>query len=90
MKQLTPGDWGKASQLAGQLSHSWYVVQPSLAVRAKATQLVASHDLRAADALQLAAALEWCQNAPQGQVFLAADEKLREAAIQQGFDAKPM
>lgn len=90
MKQLTPGDWGKASQLAGQLSHSWYVVQPSLAVRAKATQLVASHDLRAADALQLAAALEWCQNAPQGQVFLAADEKLREAAIQQGFDAKQM
>jgi len=29
-------------------------------------------------ALQLAAALEWCEDIPQGRVFLAADQKLRE------------
>jgi len=32
--------------------------------------------VRAADALPLAAALEWCEGIPQGRVFLAADQKL--------------
>jgi hypothetical protein len=34
------------------------------------------HEVRAADALPLAAALEWCEGIPQGRVFLAADQKL--------------
>jgi hypothetical protein len=46
------------------------------------------YDLRAADALQLAAALNWCEDAPQGRVFLAVDQKLREAAVLSGFDGK--
>jgi hypothetical protein len=41
-----------------------------------------------ADALQLAAALEWCEGAPQGRVFLTADLKLREAALFSDFDVK--
>ena len=51
-------------------------------------QLVERYDLRAADALQLAAALGWCEDAPQGRVFLTADRKLREAVLLSGFDAK--
>ena len=47
-------------------------------------------DLRAADSFQLAAALEWCEDAPQGRVFLTADQKLGEAALLSGFDAKQM
>jgi hypothetical protein len=46
------------------------------------------YDLRAADSLQLAAALEWCEDAPQGRIFLTTDRKLREAALLSGFDAK--
>jgi hypothetical protein len=56
--------------------------------RAKSTQLVERYDLRAADSFQLAAALEWCEGIPQGHVFLSTDQKLRDAALLSGFDAK--
>ena len=39
------------------------------------------------DSLQLAAALSWCEDVPQGRVFLTADQKLREAALLSGLDA---
>jgi hypothetical protein len=48
------------------------------------------YNLRAADSFQLAATLEWCEYAPQGRVFLTADQKLRGAALLSGFDAKQM
>ncbi len=66
------------------------MIQPSDALRARALQLVDRYDFRAADSLQLAAALEWCEDAPQGRVFLTTDERLREAALLAGFDAKPI
>jgi predicted nucleic acid-binding protein len=52
--------------------------------------LVDRYDLRAADSFQLAAALEWCEDVPQGRVFLTADQRLREAARFSGFNAKQM
>jgi len=88
MKQIVPSDWKKARQLAAALADAWFVIQPSSALKARATQLVDRHELRAADALQLAAALEWCEGIPQYRIFLAADQKLREAAALSGFDAK--
>jgi uncharacterized protein len=88
MKQLDSGDWTKARKLATVLADAWSVVQPSEAVRAKGIQLVDRYDLRAADALQLAAALEWCEDGPRGRIFLTTDQKLKEAAMLSGFDAK--
>jgi len=88
MKQLRSGDFAKARQLAKDLAHSWSVIQPSDALRTNAAQLVDRYPLRAAHALQLAAALVWCEDVPQGRVFLAADQKLREAALLSGFDAR--
>lgn len=90
MKQLDSGDWTRASKLANGLVVSWSVIQPSDALRSKAAQLVDRYDLRAADSLQLAAALEWCEDAPHGHVFLTADQKLREAAALGGFDTSKM
>lgn len=90
MKQLDSSDWTKARKLAKRLADSWSVIQPSDALRAKSAQLVDRCDLRAADSFQLAAALEWCEDAPQGRVFLTADQNLREAALLSGFDAKQM
>lgn len=90
MKQLAPSDWTRARKLAKRLADSWSVIQPSDALRGKSAQLVDRFDLRAADSFQLAAALEWCEDAPQGRVFLTADQKLREAALLSGFDAKQM
>jgi len=46
---------------------------------------VVSHRLRAADALQLAAALVWCSNRPRGRAFLVADGALSDAAEAEGF-----
>jgi predicted nucleic acid-binding protein len=88
MKQLNSSDWAKAGRLATAIADAWSVIQPSEAVRAKAMQLVDRYDLRAADALQLAAALVWCEDFPQGRTFLTAAQKLREAALLSGFDAK--
>jgi len=90
MKQLNSGEWSKASRLAKKLSDSWSMIQPSDALRAMSIQLVDRYDLRAADSFQLAAALEWCEYAPQNFVFLTADQRLRDAALLAGFDAKPM
>jgi predicted nucleic acid-binding protein len=90
MKHLNSSDWAKARKLATALADAWSVIQPSDAVRAKAMQLVDRYDLRAADALQLAAALVWCEDVPQGRVFLTADQKLQEAAMLSGFDATPI
>lgn len=86
MGQLAAGQLLKADKLATELALSWFVIQPLEAVRLHAMQLVRHHDLRAADALQLAAALEWCNRNPNGRAFIAADRRLREAAALQGFD----
>lgn len=90
MKQLDASDYPKARKLAQALGESWSVVQPSDVLRANAAELVERFDLRATDSLQLAAAFEWCERAPQGRLFLTADQKLREAALLSGFDARPM
>ena len=88
MQQIDVTDCAKARRLAASLADAWFVIQPSDALRAKAAQLVDRYDLRAADALQLAAALEWCRDVPQGRVFLTADQKLRDAAVLAGFDGR--
>ncbi len=88
MKQLGAEDWTKSRTLLSTLTESWFVVQPSDVLRARAMQLVDRYDLRAADALQLAAALAWREDMPQGSLFLTSDQRLREAAILSGFDGK--
>jgi predicted nucleic acid-binding protein len=90
MNQLDTRDWAKAGKLARSLAGWWSVIQPSDALRATSMQLVDRYDLRAADSFQLAAALEWCEYAPQERIFLTTDQKLREAALLSGFDAKRM
>jgi hypothetical protein len=45
--------------------------------------------LRAADALQLGAALEWCAGAPGGRIVHTFDGRLALAAELQGFRVLP-
>lgn len=87
MGQIDSNDYAKARDLAQTLADSWFVVQPSERLRTQATELVHHYALRAADCLQLAAALQWCAGAPQGRVFFTAAQKLREVALRSGFDA---
>ena len=87
MKQLSPADWGRARKTAALLESLWRVIEPSEAVRTNAGKIVERYDLRAADAFQLAAALEWCEGLPQGRTLLTADERLFQAALLSGFAA---
>ena len=64
-------------------------VAPTDEVRRRAGRLVGVHPLRAADALQLAAALVWCEEQPHGEAFVSLDGRLREAARAEGFDILP-
>ena len=86
-RELASSESTKARNLAQRLVNSWFVVQPSDALRTKAIELVERYDLRAADSFQLAAALVWSEDAPRGRVFLTVDPRLREAAQLSGFDA---
>lgn len=84
--ELSSSDSTEARSLARRLVNSWFVVQPSDTLRAKAMELVERYDLRAADSFQLAAAFVWCEDAPKDRVFVTADQRLRDAARQSGFD----
>ncbi len=58
-------------------------------LRERARRLLGAHPVRAADALQLAAALVWCEERPRGERFVCLDDRLREAAQREGFAVLP-
>jgi hypothetical protein len=64
-------------------------IKPSQKVRDNALRLIATHPLRSADALQLAAALIWTNGNPHGYSFVCLDNKLRRAAQKEGFTIVP-
>jgi len=64
-------------------------VSPTDQVRRRAARLLAVHALRAADALQLGAALTWSEEQPHGECFVSLDPRLREAASREGFTLIP-
>jgi len=67
------------------LSRGWREVLPTDQLRELARQLLDPHDLRAADSLQLAAALTWCQQRPSRRNFVCSDRRLSTAAGTTGF-----
>ena len=68
-----------------RMIEDWNLVRASEDLKASAARILENYTLRAADAFQLAAALEWCENRPKGVVFLTADSRLAEAAERSGF-----
>jgi hypothetical protein len=61
-------------------------VQSSDVVRLHAVMMFERYNLRPAQALQLAGALQWCEYRTEGRVFLTADLRLREVALRSGFE----
>ncbi len=82
---LTPKECRQALERLEHLRHLWNEIQPTEEVRHRAERLLSSHQLRAAEALQLSAALTWGGNHPRGRVFIGADNKLSDAAEGEGF-----
>lgn len=60
-------------------------IQPIEPLRELACIQLERFNLRAADALHLAAALIWCNQKPRGRVFIGDDARLSHAAHRKGF-----
>jgi uncharacterized protein len=67
------------------LAAAWLEVHPTPAVRRAAIRLLRVHPLRAADALQLAAATVVAGGNTATLPFVTRDERLAEAARREGF-----
>jgi hypothetical protein len=83
---LTVADAKFARERLAELAVAWHEVNPSAAVRKLALRLLRTHPLRAANALQLAAALA-VENAGMLDLrFACADQKLSTAAAAEGLE----
>jgi predicted nucleic acid-binding protein len=67
------------------LGAAWQEVQPSQSLRRAAIRLLRVHALRAADALQLAAAVAASEGDSRSLVFVTLDDRLAQAAAREGF-----
>lgn len=74
-----------ASERLKRLADRWHEIEPSEIVRESATRFLRVHPLRAADALQLAAAFVAAEHRPPSLQFVTLDERLAEAARKEGF-----
>ena len=83
-ERLTSAEERSARGLLGELSGTWFEIQPGAGVRDQALRILRLHPLGAADSLQLAAALEWSGTAVTG-AFVSYDNQLRTAAEREGF-----
>jgi uncharacterized protein len=71
------------------LSETWREVSSLELVRSRALRVLNTHLLRAADALQLGAALVACEDKPEALSFVCVDDRLRNAARKEGFRVLP-
>lgn len=67
------------------LRASWVEIDPSAILREIALRLIRVHPLRAADALQLAAATVASEHRPPSMQFVTLDDTLADAASREGF-----
>jgi predicted nucleic acid-binding protein len=68
-----------------QLAAGWHEVDPSDAIREAAVRFLRVHPLRAADALQLAAAFAAAEGRPSTLEIVTLDDRLAAAARKEGF-----
>ncbi|MBI4403575.1 MAG: type II toxin-antitoxin system VapC family toxin [Deltaproteobacteria bacterium] len=80
------------SQFRKRLAHmekAWIEITQVELVKRRAERILASHRLRAADAMQLAAALVAFTDQPENGEFITFDETLAGAAALEGFVVLP-
>jgi uncharacterized protein len=68
-----------------QLATGWHEVDPSDSIRETAVRFLRVHPLRAADALQLAAAFIAAERRPASLEIVTLDDRLAAAARKEGF-----
>lgn len=76
----------KAARRLRQMQRLWQEVQPLETLRDIAVRLLRVHPLRAADSLQLAAAIVASEHRPATLDFVCLDTRLALAAQREGFN----
>ncbi len=71
------------------LRAGWHEVEAGAEIRETAKRFLKVHDLRAADAVQLAAAFFAAEARPSTLEFVTLDGRLSEAANREGFAVAP-
>jgi predicted nucleic acid-binding protein len=84
---LSAADRESAIAVLGELDSVWTEITAVALVRERAGRVLAVHGLRAADALQLAAALVASGTRPAEHEFVCTDARLSEAAAREGLRA---
>jgi predicted nucleic acid-binding protein len=84
-KVLTSGGVAQAIERLSEMRESWSEVPAHGTVRRIARRIVRVHPLRAADALQLAAAVVASENQPETLELVSLDARLTQAALREGF-----
>ena len=87
--RLAPEARLQAARALGELADAWTEIQSVAPVCERALRLLAVHPLRAADAMQLGAALVAVSDQTRGHGFVCLDRRLREAASREGFRVFP-
>ncbi|MEO8083208.1 MAG: type II toxin-antitoxin system VapC family toxin [Ardenticatenales bacterium] len=82
---ISSGDATTLLRTLDALALTWLEVQPVAAIRPLARRLLRTHPLRAADALQLAAAVAFADGRPESVSFVCLDERLSSAAQREGL-----
>ena len=82
---LNPASMTHALQRLRQLAAAWHEVDPSDEIRETAARFLRVHPLRAADALQLAAAFAAAERRPASLELVTLDDRLAHAARKEGF-----
>jgi predicted nucleic acid-binding protein len=86
---MLPIDLVRARERLRMLTARWQEVAALENVRGRALRLLGIHSLHAADALQLAAALVFCDERTESLPFVCLDDRLAEAARRERFPVFP-
>jgi predicted nucleic acid-binding protein len=82
---LAAQDVVTATRRLADVGASWQEIQPAVRLRQTAERLLRTQTLRAADALQLAAAIIAADDDPHSLAFVTFDDRLARAAEREGF-----
>ena len=84
-QEMTLKEFKLASEILLELSKAWIVIRPVESLITQCKRILRVHSLRAADAFQLAAALEFCARRPSSLGFVSGDVNLLASADAEGF-----
>ena len=77
--------WNRVIRNVHIASSTWIEISDAAVVRRHAERIIMDHPLRAADALQLGAAIVASDGDPSSLELVTFDRRLAEAAVREGF-----